>query len=58
MLEAKLFLATISTVQLILVTLPALPKPQRKARIEDHLTKTRRTGALPPDNLLQYLEKD
>ncbi len=54
----KAFIAVVSTCKLILEQLPATPKQMRKQKIDEFMSKARKTGALPPTNLQSFLEAE
>ena len=54
--DAKLFIAIVSSVKLIMVTLPSLAKAQRASRITDHLERTKAVQL--PKSLWDYFIRE
>ena len=54
--DGKLFISICSSVKMILVTLPGLPKAQRKIRIEEHLERVKTVNL--PKNLSDFFVRE
>lgn len=58
LVSGKTFICVVSTVQLILTSLPAAPKAMRATMIFEHIGKVKAQGGVLPTNLREYLVKE
>jgi len=56
--NGKTFITVVSTLQLIIVSLPAAPKASRQKLISQHMAKVSEKGGTLPANLSDYLDQE